>query len=808
MIVRFEEMTRGGGKIFIRLSTEGISDNDALTIYSKSSDGRSLPAKLLTDSDIDGYVAVVAILGIEQKICVSIKDANTQKIISFFKVVKPFQAKLNSQINTFLKNKSAEIIRNCDQRIQINGMSVEVQDVIADVDDTDIVHGVVSISSMVKKEVDSAFNLKVLDANGNEVIVEPWMILSDSVSQSIEFLGGFVRMVSFSVRIPRTLRSMVVWATNSIDSVPDGFDTIEWFRLKGMRDSWHFRTLSADRDPYYDEWFHKFHRAKERALSIQKVYSFKIQPKFSVIVPLYNTPIKYFTDMAESVLAQTYKNFELILVNASPNNKELSKIVATYAQKDKRIRLVRLSKNLGITENTNEGIKASKGDFISFLDHDDIIEPDLLFNYAKGINDYPETDLLYCDEDKLKNNKYQSPFFKPDWDPDLLCSTNYVCHMLTIRKSIIDGMPLPSSEFDGAQDHNLTFIVSEKARNIYHVRRCLYHWRVHENSTASSANAKSYTSNAGVLALQNHLNRCGINGTAEARAEVPNTYRINYHFENPPLISIIIPNKDMTKVLDRCIKSIFEKSTYENYEIIIVENNSVKSETFDYYKQLQAEYKNLQVIVEGTDGEFNFSKTINLGCSVARGDYLLMLNNDVEVISKNWLECLLGPCLRKDVGAVGAKLLYPDGTIQHAGVEFHRAGPDHIGRLLPAKTLDYYDFVSLAQDYTAVTGACLLNKRSAFEQVGGFDETIAVDYIDIDFCLRLRKQGMHIVYVPDAQLYHYESVSRGEHDSKEKKIRYAKENGIMMTRWPEYWALGDPYLNPNIAPGDAYHHLI
>jgi GT2 family glycosyltransferase len=264
----------------------------------------------------------------------------------------------------------------------------------------------------------------------------------------------------------------------------------------------------------------------------------------------------------------------------------------------------------------------------------------------------------------------------------------------------------------------------------------------------------------------------------------------------------------MVKVLDRCIHSIFKKSTYNNYEIVIVENNSTDPKTFDYYNHIQAEHANLRVVTEKTDGEFNFSKTINLGFSVAKGDYLLMLNNDVEVISEHWMEYLVGPCLRDDVGAVGAKLLYPDKTIQHAGVGLHHKGPGHIGRFLPSKSTDYYSLVSLTQDYTAVTGACLMTKRSVFNQVGKLDEILAVDYNDIDFCLRLRKAGLHIVYAPDAELYHYESVSRGEHDSKEKKIRFAKENGIMMTRWPEYWALGDPYFNPNIAPGSMYHHLI
>jgi GT2 family glycosyltransferase len=808
MLIRFKEITRGGGKIFIHLNAEGISQNSQLDISSSSLDGKVLPAKLLVDSDIDGYIAIVAVLNIKQKVKISVQDYDAHKNEEFSKIIAPFQAKLNSQFNTLNKNRVASKIRNCDKKIHTNGISVEVHDVIADADNVDIIHGTIFITSTKKRTAELPTDLKILDINGSDVTIESWITLSDSISQSTEFLGAFVRTINFSARIPHTLKAMIVWGVSSVQTMPSGFDTVEWFRLKEMRENWNFATLSADRDPYYNEWYGKFHRASERELSIQRTYTFKTQPVFSIIVPLYNTPIKYFIDMVDSVLAQTYQYFELILVNASPNDRELSNIITPYLQRDKRIKLVCLSKNLGITRNTNEGVKIAKGDFLCFLDHDDVIEPDILFYYAKGINDYPRTDLLYCDEDKLKDGKYQSPFFKPDWDPDLLCSVNYVCHMLAVRKAIVDKISVPLEDFDGAQDHNLTFLVSEKARNIYHVRRSLYHWRVHKNSTAESADAKSYTSSAGVRAVQRHLDRCAINGTAVVRPGIPNTYRIDYHFKIQPLISIVIPNKDMVKVLDRCIHSIFKKSTYNNYEIVIVENNSTDPKTFDYYNHIQAEHANLRVVTEKTDGEFNFSKTINLGFSVAKGDYLLMLNNDVEVISEHWMEYLVGPCLRDDVGAVGAKLLYPDKTIQHAGVGLHHKGPGHIGRFLPSKSTDYYSLVSLTQDYTAVTGACLMTKRSVFNQVGKLDEILAVDYNDIDFCLRLRKAGLHIVYAPDAELYHYESVSRGEHDSKEKKIRFAKENGIMMTRWPEYWALGDPYFNPNIAPGSMYHHLI
>ena len=617
--------------------------------------------------------------------------------------------------------------------------------------------------------------------------------------------GAYSRTIQFSVPIDERQRSLVLWAYGSTGAVSDGVLALEPHMLTGLRMGWYTRTVSAERDPAYQEWFLEHHRTSERELEMQRKRYFEVRPVFSIIVPLYKTPLDYFHEMVESVLNQTYGRFELILVNASPENEKLSSAVDAYVERDSRVRRVDIAENLGITLNTNEGIKVATGDFVAFFDHDDILEPDILYRYAQGINDYPDTDLLYCDEDKYIEGKYEAPHLKPDWNPDLLCGCNYVTHMLTVRKSVLDTLELPGKEFDGAQDYHMTFRIAEKARNVFHARKVLYHWRVHPGSTAAASDAKPYTAIAGLRAVQAHLDRTGIDGTA-CHAKLANYYYIDYHFDEPPLVSIVIPNKDMAPVLTDCVDSILHKTDYANYEVVIVENGSVEPETFACYEELQKDER-VRVVAFDTGGEFNFSKIINFGFNEAKGDYLLMLNNDTKVIEPAWLRSMMGIAQREDVGAVGAKLVYPDMTIQHAGVTVNRSNPLHIGEKLPYDAVDFFNYLNMTCDLVAVTGACLLTKRPVFEKVGGMDESFASDYNDVDFCLKMVAEGLRVVYDPQAFLFHYESLSRDVGESSERQLLRVREASRLQQKWPAYWALGDPFLSLNFRAGGQYRQL-
>lgn len=801
----FGETTRGSGMVFTMVYVEGAPEGVALSVSNAAPDGSPLPCDIYPFERFGGYVLNVPVLQVAQSVCVVARDVDGSVVGEAARTVAPTVAKVLSRFNTARRNPVALAIRNSDRLVRAESTTVKVMDVIEGIHGDSLIHGSVSVVSSSVDGISGPMCFDVLGPAGTPVQLDPWTVLSDDSVEDPDHPGIVQRTVQFSVPVPATERSIVLWARTEGEG-ESGFLALQPHMLKGMREAWRGLTLSADRDPRYEDWFLEHHRASARELEVQRVRAFAERPVFSIVVPLFKTPLDYFHEMVESVRSQTYPEFELVLVNASPEDQALAAAVASYVDEDDRIREVRLDGNHGITLNTNEGIRAATGDFVAFFDHDDVLEPDILYTYAEAVNAYPDTDLLYCDEDKLIDGRYCNPFFKPDWSPDLLMGFNYVTHMLTVRRSVLEGLDgLPGHEFDGAQDYNMTFLVSERARNIFHARKVLYHWRVHPESTASSAGAKSYTTVAGVRALQGHLDRTGIAGTARAHVR-SNSYLVDYRFDEEPLVSIVIPNMDMVEVLSPCIDSIRDKTTYANYEIVVVENNSRKKETFEYYDRL-VEDPRVRVVTVDTGGKFNFSKVVNHGFAEARGDYLLMLNNDTEVIEGGWLTTMMGVALRPEVGVVGAKLLFPDRTIQHAGVGIDRGGPDHLGRNLPGNSTDYYNIYDTPHNLSAVTGACLLTRRDVYEGVGGLDESFASDYNDVDYCMKVRDAGYLVTLDTRAVLYHYESLSRDVGGNTRRLLLHYRERGRLIQRWPAYWAVGDPYLSPSFRPGTLYRNL-
>lgn len=579
----------------------------------------------------------------------------------------------------------------------------------------------------------------------------------------------------------------------------------EWEGLRLSLDNMLFN--NAGMDPYYDEWF-RLHRVSPHTLKQQRQVRFKTNPKFSVIVPLYKTPVDLFDAMIASVEAQSYANWECVLVNSTPEVADLKERVAAAAARDSRIKVVELPENLGISLNTNAGVAEATGDYICFFDHDDVLEADILFEYAKAVDADPAVDMLYCDEDKLAGDgRYFEAFFKPDFSLDLLRNNNYICHMLCVRAKLLAELEPNTRENDGAQDHNTTLQVAEHTTAIHHVPKVLYHWRVTEGSTAAASDAKSYANDAGIKAVSDHLKRMGCDAEVSL-GDQSFTYTVRYAVPEPaPLVSIIIPTCDHIDLLRVCLESIASKTTYPNYEVVVVENNSREQETFDYYETLAADQR---VNVVRWQGEgFNFSELVNFGRKAVKGDYLLLLNNDTEVITPDWIERMVGNAARPEVGCVGAKLYYPDDTVQHAGVVIaDDAGHCFLG--LPRENPGYFNFATKPRDVAAVTGACLMVSAALFDELGGFDPALAVAYNDVDFCLRaLAKKKLNVV-LPDVELYHYESVSRGYDEDPKSRARYYKEKALMMQRFAEVLGFRDPYYNPNLMcrlPEAAYYHF-
>lgn len=549
----------------------------------------------------------------------------------------------------------------------------------------------------------------------------------------------------------------------------------------------------------YENWRAKYLPSPEE-LQRQREDVFEAGPLFSLVVPLYKTKPQYLREMIDSVTAQTYGNWELCMALAASGEEDaaLLSILAEYAGRDARIHYQVLPENGGIAENTNAALAMASGDYLVPVDHDDLVPENALYEFASAIRRDDAIDMLYSDEDKVSmdGRHFFEPHFKPDFDLDLLCSVNYICHLLAVRKDVAERAGSYQSAFDGAQDLDFILRCSEQAKKIYHVPKILYHWRCHMDSTASNPESKLYAFEAGRRAIEEHYRRLGIPARVE-NASFYGMYRTIYEWKEKPLVSIIIPNKDHAEDLKLCLDSIFEKSDYRNFEVVIVENNSTEPETFACYKELEAGHENVRVVYY--EGGFNYSKINNFGAAACRGDYFLLLNNDTEMIDGGCIREMLGYCMREDVGIVGAKLLYADDTIQHAGVILGfggTAGHAFIGK--SRYDTGYFGRILCAQDYSAVTAACMMTKREAFEAVGGMTEELAVAFNDVDYCLKVRKHGWLVVYDPYAEMHHYESKSRGYEDSPEKVERFNGEVEILLSRWRDWIEQGDPYYNPNL----------
>ena len=547
----------------------------------------------------------------------------------------------------------------------------------------------------------------------------------------------------------------------------------------------------------YGPWYEAY-VPDEAALEKQRHHHFEYSPLISVAVPAYRTPEKFLAQMIDSLLAQTYGNWELCIANGSPEDGAMKKVLEEYTKKDSRIRVSELTENKGIAGNTNAALEMARGEFVGLLDHDDLLAPNALYEIVRALDEDRTLDAVYTDEDKVTTelDEHFQPHLKPDFNLDLLRSNNYICHFFVVRRSIVQKVGGFRQEFDGAQDHDFIFRCIETAEKVGHIPEILYHWRTHKASTADNPASKMYAFDAGKRAIEAHLKRTGTEGTVSHTPDL-GFFRVKYPVQGQPLVSIIIPNKDEKETLKACIDSIREKTEYPNYEIIIVENNSTTDEIFQYYKELSQDSR---IRLLRWKKEFNYSAINNYGVRHANGEYLLFLNNDVTVITPGWIKELLGVCQRPEVGAAGVKLIYPDNTIQHAGCVIGLGGiAGHMFVDMPANRTGYLHKASILQDMSAVTAACMMMKRTAFEEAGGFTEKLSVAFNDVDLCLKVRKNHKLIVYDPYVQLYHMESKTRGAEDNKEKVRRFQEEIEYMRCQWIDILKKGDPYYNKNLS---------
>ena len=573
---------------------------------------------------------------------------------------------------------------------------------------------------------------------------------------------------------------------------------IHYGGFKGMYRRW--KQKKGEASKRLDFGTKSFPNAEERRREEETVFPREI--KISVLVPLYNTPEKFLREMIDSVVSQTYKNWELCLADGSDDkHTDVGRICQEYIEKDSRIKYQKIEKNLGISGNTNVCFSMATGNFIGLFDHDDVMHPSLLFECVKTVCE-KDADYVYTDEATFTSPNLDDLIvlhFKPDYSPDNLRANNYICHFSMFDADLLKKTGLFRPEYDGSQDHDMILRLTEEAKHVCHIPKILYYWRSHPNSVAADIGAKTYAIDAAKRAVHDHMrDYYGIEVEVESTRAFPTIFQIKYPINGEPLISIVIPNKDHVEDLRRCITSIEKKSTWKNYEIVVVENNSVEQSIRDYYKELESDPK---VKIVTYEGGFNYSRINNVGVKETKGEYLLFLNNDTEVISPDWMEQLLMYAQRKDVGAVGAKLYYADNTIQHAGVVIglgaHRSA-GHTHYKMPREHLGYMGRLCYAQDVTAVTGACLMVKKSIYDEVDGLDESFTISLNDVDLCLKIREKGYLNIFTPFAELYHYESKTRGMEEG-EKLRRYERECAHFRDKWKEQLDAGDPYYNPNFS---------
>lgn len=838
MKTSFNLMCRGDGEAYVRLFLKGCEDPTALHASVTTKEGFPLPVApyvepvegkpgsfalvlafpLFTSDYVDLEVSTDA--AFDTTTSDDLPSGSTKsggaKSKPFAKRIFRGQLKWNSRFTYRFNGEAAHDIRDIDNRTErqqlhvypiayvpfSSGMQIFKGGVSAPLDETNL-------------------SVRVIDGCGRPV--------EAPLTYGGKHVASYGRILSaFTLRLPIDDETYFLVCDGTAPNRP-GFFCLDRIAKDRMLNAGGCRRFLTTGDGY-DGWIrgHKANLAHDQA--VLDAACAGEGPVFSIVVPLFRTPPDYLMEMVDSVEAQTYPRWQLVLVNASPDDAALASVLNGLSSAgDPRIVTIELPENRGISENTNAGVQAATGDFVCFLDHDDVLEPDALERYASAVAADPAIRALYSDEDLLLDGRFVDPHLKSDFNLDLLRTHNYITHFLAVRSDLAKSLPL-NGAYDGAQDYDLVLRLAERlaapapvlagassttppmpaatspalqqGAPFHHVRQVLYHWRAHENSTAANASSKSYADEAGLRALQAHLDRSGLHARAR-HASMPFHYRVEYAVKGRPLVSILIPNKDNVEVLRRCIDSIRDVSTYESYEIVVIENNSVEEATFAYYRTLERTHAARVVTWEHA---FNYSAVNNFGARHANGDYLLLLNNDTQVISPDWIESMLSLCQRPDVGVVGARLLYPDDTVQHVGVALLRCdeaqftgGAVHVQPNLDRNDPGYFWRTNKRQDLSAVTAACLMTKRALYEQLGGLDEDFVVAYNDVDFCLRARQAGYLVVFDPEAMLYHYESLSRGPDDTSSSPANYARflrEQGLLRSRWAEYYALGDPYWPP------------
>lgn len=692
--------------------------------------------------------------------------------------VIPLYMKIRSRLTYRFMPELAREIRDVDKRLSSGKPSLRIDEIFRATGGGHVVRFHMSFPASMP----GSPKMVVIGADGKPVETQP-MVLEQAVTQMPSDSNLTMAESRYSMILPDNVQSFCVAAWDEANPRESCFDCLLPDMMSSLLESGERQLRHVSEDAYYNEWF-SYHRATYEDLALQQdvVSAWDWHPVISIVCVVYRPNPEYLQALLDSVLRQSYGYFECVIVNVSGDCPEIDTLLSSFT--DPRFKVI-TAENASIAENTNIGINMACGDYIAFVDHDDVIEPDALYRFVSVIRENPDVDLLYCDEDKLVDGRYEWPVFKPAFNPELLSSYNYVTHMLMISRQILGKIELSPADVSGAQDYDLTWKCCEQARRICNVPYVLYHWRSHPGSTSANAESKPYAQEAGRLAVQRHFDRIGLSATVTSDSNRPFRYRVHYRSEETcgPKVNILIPTKDHVDLLETCITSIMEKTAYRNFDITVIENNSTEQKTFDYYDILKKTFSCVNVVRWPGHG-FNYSAICNFGAKHCSGDILVFVNNDTEIISSQWLTSMVGLCDQPEVGIVGAKLIYRDYLVQHGGVWVAPGGCEYINQDHTMDDLGYMETLQCPYDVAAVTGACQMIRRNVFDQLSGFDEELAVGFNDIDLCMRAGEQGYRVVFDPYALLFHNEYGSRGR-DNKdvEKTARMRAEVALFNQRW-------------------------
>lgn len=764
--------TRGSGKIYTLLEGQLDSFITHWEAAAKTTSGREVPSKIfITEDGLPVLVTPVLAESILVSVSAFISDGSL--VAQTSGCIDARGAKLSSEFNTLTRNSMAEHIRNCDKEWRAQDAHIELMRVISMGTSQDVVHFSVTWTSIAHEDTHTAVDAKLLDLHGAR-IGNPAVVMGDCCYESQKYPGILCRRTVFSAHIPSTTPSFIINVRPHSQTLASNFHCIEGFVLAQEKAKWHPHAIPAEVDDYWYKRWWDYHRTPEHELEVQRAaqHKFPIRPKFSIVVPLFHTPIPFFKEMVASVLSQTYDNLELLLVNSTPEDRELTSEVGNVKGQDSRVHVVTLDCNYGITENANAGIAEATGEFIAFLDHDDVLERDILYWYVKGINDYPTTDLLYCDEDKFEDDTYFFPFYKPDWDPYFLETNNYVCHMLAVRTSVLQACDRPTSDVDGAQDHSLTLAVGEKARNVYHVRKVLYHWRVHEGSTAGSVEVKPESLNAGKIAVQRHLKRCGLPDRVEEVAGMPHFYRTYREFDEKPKVTVLL---------------------YGCHDKSAAQQEAQELQRLTSWP--------LQLVCCSSDHEL-----AQQASGISSG-YIVFLYAGVRPCSMQWIEGLVDVACRAHVGAVVPKVIYPDGSLQGLGVLTSWKGMlKQIGEYYPPDYRDPRGYCVLRHVVSAAHGPCLMVSTRVLREIGNIRSDAPSDLWDAELCLRASAHGYATVLEPSVEVKTPLSDDTFSENNEKAEVEWNKAKIWIRNLWPEAFSQFDRFYNQQVKQ-DGYRGI-